>query len=329
MRDSQLNEAERVKQPLFIFKLLILLVFLLVFLALLSGDRFERRPDREPSPRHLASLRFERLDLGPWREAGWRLDGAWVARPDDPLIAGLSALVLAGRSDLVALTDSGRLVALPRPGSGDRAMVEDLPNGPGDPHYRRFRDSEALLLHGGERWVTFENRHSLWRYGAGGARWTDLPDLGWSINAGVEAMVMTPEGLLLLPEESGTALLLGPDGRFRTVAVEGRSGGLADATRLPDGRVLVAERVLGWRGIRNRLAWLERTSAGYRPRAFATLPLGPFDNVEGLAAEPLADGRTRLWAITDNDGWRRTVLLALTLDTAKRPGERRAASSDR
>ena len=37
--------------------------------------------------------------------------------------------------------------------------------------------------------------------------------------------------------------------------------------------------------------------------------------------EPLADGRTRLLAITDSDGWRRTVLLRMTLYTTKAPAE--------
>ena len=267
MRDSQLNEAERVKQPSFIFKLLFLLAFLVAFLGLLGGDRFERRPDREPSPRHLAGLRYEPIDLGSWREVDWQLDGAWVLRPDDPLIAGLSALVIAEPGRLLALTDSGVLVDLPRPGAGGRAAIEDLPDGPGNPHYRRFRDSESLLLHGGDRWVTFENRHSLWRYGAGGVARRNLPNLGWAVNAGVEAMVMTTQGLLMLPEESDTALRLDSANGCSRVAIRGRAGGIADAARLPDGRVVVAERVIGVAGIKNRLAWLEPDGLGYRLRA--------------------------------------------------------------
>jgi hypothetical protein len=43
--------------------------------------------------------------------------------------------------------------------------------------------------------------------------------------------------------------------------------------------------------------------------------------VEGLAAEVGSDGRTILWAVTDNDGWRRTLLLRMTLDTTKAPAK--------
>ena len=64
-----------------------------------------------------------------------------------------------------------------------------------------------------------------------------------------------------------------------------------------------------------------RDRGGYRLQPFATLPLGPFDNVEGLAAEVGSDGRTILWAVTDNDGWRRTLLLRMTLDTTKAPAK--------
>ena len=96
---------------------------------------------------------------------------------------------------------------------------------------------------------------------------------------------------------------------------------MADGVRLTDGRIVVAVREIGLAGLTNRLAWLERTRAGYRLRNFAALPLGPADNIDGLAAEVGPDGGTILWAVTDNDGWRRTALLRLTLDTAKAPTE--------
>ena len=40
-----------------------------------------------------------------------------------------------------------------------------------------------------------------------------------------------------------------------------------------------------------------------------------WDNAEGIAAEPLVGGASRLWIVTDNDfaGYRRTLLLAVDL----------------
>ena len=50
------------------------------------------------------------------------------------------------------------------------------------------------------------------------------------------------------------------------------------------------------------------------------LGLGPLDNAEALAAEPIAGG-TRLWLMTDdNFRWpMRTLLVALDLPSAPRP----------
>jgi hypothetical protein len=57
--------------------------------------------------------------------------------------------------------------------------------------------------------------------------------------------------------------------------------------------------------------------AGDRLGAPIALGLGPLDNAEALAAEPI-DGGTRLWLMTDdNFRWpMRTVLVALDLPSA-------------
>ena len=58
----------------------------------------------------------------------------------------------------------------------------------------------------------------------------------------------------------------------------------------------------------------------YELRPFGTVPLGPFDNLEGVAAERRADGRTRLWLVTDNDfsERRRTLLIAVDVPATKK-----------
>jgi hypothetical protein len=148
-----------------------------------------------------------------------------------------------------------------------------------------------------------------------------LPTFGWEENKGIEAMIRDPaDGALLLLHEGGRELIR-IDGSLepKVLPLAGAIGGIADAVRLPDGRMVVAVREISLFGLTNRLAWLERSGAGYRLRPFATLPLGMLDNVEGLAAEPGAAGGTLLWAVTDGDDWRRTLLLRMELDTTKAP----------
>jgi hypothetical protein len=318
MSDPQLNAGERRVQPRFIFALAA--ATLACALAALAGDSVKDLPDRQPMADRVVAVRFEAVPLQQRRAGPLRIAGAWTVQARDPRFGGLSALAV-GSGGLVALTDSGVVIDLPRPGSGNSIRLRDLPAGPGYATYKKYRDSESLVIDRTGMWIGFENRHSLWRFTPGGATGTPLPGRTWPRNGGIEAMVRDSDGALLLLPEDAREVLRFADGRVSArLPLEGVTGGVADATRLPDGRVVVAVREIGF-GLTNRLAWLERAGRGYRLRPFATLPLGLLDNIEGLTAEPLPNGGTRLWAVTDNDGWRRTLLLALDLPP-ERPGEK-------
>jgi len=321
MLGSRLNKAERSGQRW--FRKLALFLLVAFCLVLLGKDSRGRAPDRELLPPRLAAIRYAPIRLPQAAGGGVRIIRAWKVGADDPRLAGLSALVLRP-GGLLALADSGWVVELPRPGAGSVGRFSDLPAGPGPANYKKNRDSEALAATPDGWWVTFEFRHSLWHFARdwrSGYQLESLRRFGWPVNTGVEAIVRTAEGRwLLLPENGRTVLELTSAG-LRLRPLVGVSGGIADAVRLPDGRVVVAVREVDW-GIVNRLAWLEPAGAGYRLRPFATLPLGWLDNVEGLAAEPLPNGRTRLWAVTDSDGWRRTLLLEMELPAP--PGSGRA-----
>lgn len=320
MRDSRLNGAERRLQR-WLSKVLIAGSFLT-----LSSDSPRRLPDRVPGPARLAPLCFEKVVVPRDAAIGVTITGAWKLTADDPRVMGLSALAVLADGRLQALSDSGALVTFARTGGPQRAQVTELSDGPGYPTFKRYRDSEAMIVDpdGRGRLVAFENQHSVWRYAANGAAVRlplGLPSGSWRKNEGIEAMVVDPiDGRLLLLHEGGRQVLRVVDpSRIEQLPLDGATGGIADVIRLPDGRMVAAIREIGLTGLTNRLAWLERTPTGYRLRNFASLPLGPLDNVEGLAAERRSDGRTVLWAITDNDGWRRTLLLRLTLDTTKAP----------
>ena len=312
MRDSQLNAAERPVQRKFRLAASVGALLLLPILIVLAADRLRGMPSRQPLPERVAGVRFEALAV-----AGTA--GAWTVTVDDPRFGGVSALAVDG-SRLLALTDSGVVVTLPKPGRGAWARLRDLPDGPGSPHERRWRDSEALVRdRSGSWWVAFENRHSLWRYDPGFARAEaafGLRRRGWALNKGVEAMVSDGSDALLLLPETGTELLrVGRRGGRRS-RLGGVPGEVADAARLPDGRVLLLVRQVGFAGLVNQLGELSfGRDGGGQVRLLRRIPVGPLTNLEGIAVEPLPAGKTRLWLISDNDfsDLRRTVLLAVDL----------------
>jgi hypothetical protein len=306
--------AERRLQRKFRFASLLLLIPLSFLLLVASDTRWEG-PDRVPGPERLAPIAFQPLRVPPG------LAGAWRLRMADSRFGGLSALAWDGHG-LVALTDSGTMIDLPRPARGAIARIRDLPAGPGPDRWKRFRDSEALVPVAAGWWVGFENRHSLWLYDRSlrrPLRTVSLRGLGWRVNKGVEAMVADGDGLLILPE-SGREVVRVRSSAIQRLRLESAGGAPADAARLADGTVLVAVRSVTLGGIRNRIARLERSGRGYRLRTLREVPLGMFDNVEGLAAEPLTGGAVRLWLLTDNDfhAWRATRLIAVDLPAGTR-----------
>ena len=320
MADSPLNPAERPLQPLFSFRKLIFLLSLVFLVFALANDSLPEVPNRTPLPERLVAVRFKSLPL-PTGEGPMNLTGLWRVEAADPRFGGLSGLAILSPDRLVAVTDSGSLIDLPKPGEGQVARVFDLQGGPGWPTFKKYRDAEALLSERNPKTeqtalrITFENRHSLFLYDERGRSigGTLLPQLGWATNKGAEALTRDSAGNLIIIGENGRDLLVGRPDSLQQHKLTGATGGVADAVRLPDGRVLVAVREVGL-GLTNRLAWLERSGADYRLRPFAVLPLGWADNVEGLAAEPLPGGATRIWAVTDNDFNSRRPTLLTTFD---------------
>jgi len=328
MCGSYLNKTEQRRQRRFSSGFPARLVGLALVLAVLRGDARDETPDRVPMAERVAAIRYVPVRLAAWdAPKGWRLTGAWSVTVADPRFGGLSALHAAGGGRLIGLTDSGVIVDFPEPRSaqqGGHAGLSELIGGPGYPTYKKYRDSEAMVVARGAkrpRLVTFEHRHSLWRFDARGGSGVRLPAAQWSPNSGVEAMGFDPVdgALLLLPEHGGEVLRQVGSGRFRSVPMRGAVGSPTDLVALPDGRMVAALRQIGVTGVRNHLAWFERLGPDYAMRPFAILPLGGSDNVEGLAAEPVPGGGTILWAITDNDGSRRTLLIRLELDATKAP----------
>ena len=245
--------------------------------------------------------------------------GAWEVRSNDPRFGGVSALAL-DHGALIALTDSGGVARFPKPGrSTVAALIREIPGGPGSPRYKSRRDSEALLRDPAGRgwWIAFEKRNELWLFDRQFARPLKRVELGtdrWPRNTGIEALASEGDALLILPEAGDTVLeVRGP--RLRTLSIENPAGRISDSVRLPSGGLIVVNRRLTPLGFVNSIAVFKRTATGFRYGRRIKLRLAPLDNVEALAAEQLADGRTRLWIMTDNNFRRpfRTLLLALDM----------------
>ena len=278
------------------------------------------RPDRPPLPPRTVAMHLERVHFDPVSFAPLRLVGAWRLSADDPRFGGVSALAIDD-AGLIALTDAGAVIRFARPsGTAGPATIRDLPEGPGRPGFKRHRDGEALALDPKGRgwWVAFENHHQLWLYDREFSKALGHIELGrrrWRHNTAIEAMLPEAGGFVLLPE-GGTEVVRVRGTRLRSWPLGNPMGRLSEAVHLPDGRTLVLTRRASLRGFHNALVPLLRDDRLGEP---TVLGLGPLDNAEALAAEPIAGG-TRLWLMTDdNFTWpMRTLLVALDLPSAPR-----------
>jgi hypothetical protein len=333
MPDSRLNGPEQALQHSFrknrFFSDLaigaILLAAILAIAFWLKGT-----PDRADRPARAAPVRFAPVRFDPAGFAPLRFVGAWNVEVDDPRFGGVSALALDG-GHLLALTDSGSLIRLPKPGEEGRALVSDLPAGPGAPGFKANRDSEALSRDPAGRgwWVAFEQWHQLWLYDPSFRRVLTRINLGvdrWPHNKGVEAMIADRDGLLLFPE-LGDEWLRISRGQIRSHTFTSPYGYISDGLRMPDGRLLLVTRNMAFEGIEKRLVEVKQRGSSIMLHSLAPLELGAFDNVEAIAAEPDPGGRTRLWLMTDNDFRGSQATLLIALDYAPPTNIKRAATS--
>jgi hypothetical protein len=310
-------EAEPEMQLLFSvlrFAAAILLAAIIVNFAELYRyipNRVEHGPGQVP-------LHFDPVQFDAGAFGGLTFAGAWSLSAPDPRMGGLSAIAVDG-VDLLALSDSGVVVRFPKPGTTrPMARIDELPDGPGNPGFKRNRDSESLARdpHGRGWWVGFEFRNAVWLFDSQFERVLARGRIGrgWP-RTGFEAMTLSRGKLLLVPE-SGHKLLEASPGQSRWLPLP--AGPVSDAAKLADGSLLVVERALRVDGFHNRLVQVRRAGDRFAEVRSIPLAVGRFDNVEGIAVEPRGAGALRLWLITD-DGhqWpQRTLLLALDWPSA-------------
>jgi len=274
------------------------------------------------APQPSGTLRFVR---------GWHL-----VSPNSHF-GGFSALARMGTGRYQLVGDNGYWVRMDF-GGGDRlhaVRIGRIPTPEGRPRRKTMVDTEAMTFDPatGESRVALEGVNEVWRFDAALRRVESrnhLPD--WPGNRGPEAMAHIAGGRTVIFSEDASddprgrqALLFADDPaapgtkplRFFYDA-EGK-GNVSDAAPLPDGRILLVHRKLGFDPFFTTILAIVDPADIAKDAVVRSVPIGRVpgplaDNFEG-AAVALEDGRTRLWLVSDNNfnSWQRSLLLEFDL----------------
>lgn len=238
---------------------------------------------------------------------------------------GLSDLDVDDKGQILSVTDEGAWISTALIlDEGERLTgIAGVTSAPlagldGEPlRDKAVADAEGLAsMPNGDRLVSFEREHRIWRYPSGGGRPVTVPtpptaDL--PLNSGMEGLTSAPplgRDVYLVGSEGGRIWLCGLATACRETALGSfvpESFGLTGIAVSPDGSVLaLATRAFDpSRGVRVRVRLLPRSALDDR----AAPPLDDLvleapltrDNVEGLALRPGRNGSLRLYLLSDNN----------------------------
>jgi hypothetical protein len=211
------------------------------------------------------------------------------------------------------------------------ARVIPLRGERGEPLTGADADAEGVdLLPDGNRLVSFEGNHRIWRYAADGTPLgaAPKPNVSFPVNEGMEALTLYPAAgpdAYLVGSEGGTIWLC----RLSATCSDTGFGAL-----VPTGFALPALAPLGdtggfvllgraydpVRGVRMSLRLIATDAPA--PRVLDEMTMAPpltVDNFEGIAVVPGAGGSIRLYLISDDNGSadQRTYLLAFDWQPAR------------
>ena len=253
---------------------------------------------------------------------------------------GFSALASTGPGRFLLLGDNGYATQLAFGGDGRLAAfrIAPLPVPRGWPGRKSMIDSESLFVDPVTQaaWVGMERTNQLWQFDAAMARlpkrYAPAALQDWPRGRGAEAMVRLADGRIVMLAEGGRGdprqnrgvMLSHPPGagavrstRFFYDA-QGK-GAVSDAALLPDGRILIVHRKVGWNPVFTTIVAVAdpddiKSNAILRSRAIGTVPRSLADNFEG-AAVATQNGRTWLWLVSDDNfqRWQRSLLLQFEL----------------
>lgn len=323
----------------------------LIFLALgpVPGTVF-RFPEPDLTQRAAArALLFAPQDAGMVRFVrGWRL-----VSPHSRF-GGFSAIARTGADAFLLVGDNGYRTRLRIDAAGrvSDMRIDALPTPDGRPPRKTMVDAEALAVDpaSGRAWIALEGINQIWRLDPDlstiAAR-RKLPGPRWPANRGPEAMARLADGRTIVFSEDAdddprgrAALLFTGDPaepgaapiRF-FYASDGR-GLVSDAAPLPDGRILLIHRRLGFDPVFTTIVAIVDPAdiakdAVVRARTIGRVPVPLAENYEG-AAVSVEGGRTWLWLVADDNFnvWQRSLLLQfdlVDLPPRKAPDSKKAA----
>lgn len=265
----------------------------------------------------------EETRIGRFAYAG----GVALTSEDTARLHGLSDLLVEPDGRLTAISDEGDLLearlVLDRAGrltGVTGARIQALAGLDGQPLPGKLEaDSEGLAVLGnGDRLVSFEQRHRVWLYPAGGGppREAPAPQAEFPANGGMEALAADPAAgpdAYVAGGEDGAQLFFcrlsagctaGP-----TVERPGKEFGLVAMRRLPEGRTAYLLRA--WDPLRgNRIVLKIDGPQGEVDRLELARPF-TIDNFEAVAAVPIRGG-LRFYLLSDDNFQKiqRTLLVA-------------------
>jgi hypothetical protein len=295
-------------------------------------------------------MRFPEVDLtesaaarpiafAPKEEGALRFVRGWHLVSPHSRFGGFSALARTGtdRFQLVGDNGYGTRLTLDSRGAVSDVRIRPLPTPYGRPARKSMIDAEAMFVDpaSGKSWIALEGINEIWRLDADLAAIEarrKLPPPRWPSNRGPEAMVRLGDGRTLVLSEDADNDTRGREGLLYTgdpaepgpapihffYASDGR-GLISDAAPLPDGRILLVHRRLGFDPVFTTiLSILDpadiKADAVVRSRTIGRVPAPLAENFEG-AAVSVEGGRTFLWLVADNNFniWQRSLLLQFEL----------------
>ena len=274
--------------------------------------------------------------------------GAWELQSDNNDFGGISALVALKDGRFLGVSDAGTLIGFGKSGDAraDRPFIAALPGAFSKGNTFKDRDSEGIAYDpvSGRVWVSYEHTHAIRRFPASLSRVDGVARpatmRGWPSNSGAEALVRLTDGRFLAFAEGGPDDGVYPAIQFSGDPVEAGTTQfpflyrpttgyrITDATQLPDGRLLLLERRIGFPdGFTAKLLILDAAKiardATVSGEVIATLaPPLLVDNMEGLAITQ-EHGRTVVWLISDNNfnAIQRTLLMKFMLNLPNKKPE--------
>jgi hypothetical protein len=294
------------------------------------------------------------LVFAPHTSGTMRFVRGWHLVSPNSYFGGFSGLARIGPGQFQLIGDNGYATRLTIDAADRVAAVHirPLPTPDGRPATKAMADTEALFIDpvSGKSWIALEGINQIWRLDADLTTIESrrrLPVPRWPANRGAEAMARLADGRTVVFSEDAdddprgrAALIYSGDPAAPGPApvrffYDSRGKGLvSDAAPLPDGRILLVHRRLGFDPVFTTIiaivdpadigkdAVVESQTIGRVPRLLA-------ENYEG-AAISVEDGRTWLWLVADNNFnvWQRSLLLQFELTALppkKTPDSKKAA----